>query len=194
MMYGEKYWSDRYQQNNTQWDIGYASPPIVDAVMEINNKKTKILFPGCGLGYEAEFLWRNGYTNLYICDLSALPLKAFQKRVPDFPESQLIHGDFFAIRDKFDLIMEQTFFCALPPQVRPQYVAHCATILRKGGEIKGVMFAVEFEKTGPPFGGDKAQYTDLFEAKFEIVKIEICQNSIPERMGNELSIQFKIRD
>ncbi|NQX84365.1 MAG: hypothetical protein HRT67_00310 [Flavobacteriaceae bacterium] len=30
--------------------------------------------------------------------------------------------DFFVIEDTFDLVLEQTFFCAIPPNMRTSYV------------------------------------------------------------------------
>jgi len=34
---------------------------------------------------------------------------------PDFPKAQLVNENFFSYQGAFDLIIEQTFFCSMPP-------------------------------------------------------------------------------
>ena len=62
--------------------------------------------------------------------------------------------------------------------------------LRKEGQIVGLLFAVNFQKDGPPFGGDITEYQKLFEQKYEINKLQICKTSIPEREGSEIWMEL----
>jgi hypothetical protein len=39
---------------------------------------------------------------------------------------------------------------------------------------------------GPPYGGSKEEYIQLFTTKFNILSLESNQLSIPQRMGSEL--------
>ncbi|MGB1729764.1 MAG: methyltransferase domain-containing protein, partial [Crocinitomicaceae bacterium] len=114
----ESYWSKRYENNETGWDIGEASKPLIKLFHQFNNKEIKILIPGCGNAYEAEYLYNKGFTNVYIIDITEEPLKDFKNRNPNFPENQILHGDFFEHKGSYDLIIEQTFFCAINPQLR----------------------------------------------------------------------------
>ena len=113
----------------------------------------------------------------------------FRKRVPGFPESQLLSEDFFKLVGQFDLILEQTFFCALPPSARPNYVEKMHELLSKDGQLAGVLFDFPLSEKGPPFGGSKEEYERLFSEKFEIKKLDRCYNSIKPREGSELFIR-----
>ncbi|GIV42652.1 MAG: hypothetical protein KatS3mg034_1962 [Vicingaceae bacterium] len=51
-----EYWEERWNKGETGWDIGYASPPLIEYAMQLEDKNKKILIPGAGNAYEAEFL------------------------------------------------------------------------------------------------------------------------------------------
>ena len=191
----KQYWSNRYIQNTTGWDLGKVSPPIKVFVDKLINKKINILIPGSGNGYEAEYLFLNGYLNTSVVDLAKEPLQNIKKRVANFPEKQLIEANFFNLskNQKFDLIIEQTFFCAINPKLREQYVKMCYSLLNNGGRIVGLLFYDIPLKEDPPFGGDKFEYLKLFEPFFEILIFEKCMNSHSSRMGKEYWIEFTKR-
>lgn len=186
------YWEARYKAGETGWDTGSATPPITHYFDGLADKQAKILIPGCGRGHEAAYLWKQGFERVYICDWAAQPLKAFAQRYPDFPKNQLLQRNFFELEEAdFDFMVEQTFFCALPPALRPQYAAKSANLLRKGGQLVGLLFSFPLTEQGPPFGGHAAAYFQNFEAHFEECCIEACYNSIPPRQGNEYFIQMR---
>ncbi len=103
----------------------------------------------------------------------------------------MIQKDFFDLNLQFDLILEQTFFCALDIDLRKKYVKKMKDLLKADGKLVGLFFDFELTKSGPPFGGSQEEYKDLFEPYFEILKLEICYNSITPRSGNELFFIFK---
>lgn len=187
-MLDSNYWKERYKTNQTGWDAGTITTPIKEYIDQLKDKSIKILIPGCGNAHEAAYLWQQGFTNVFLLDYVAEPLNNFSKHYPDFPKSQLLLKDFFELDEKFDLIIEQTFFCALDPQLRSSYADKMYQILNPEGKLVGVMFSSEFEKEGPPFGGTKSEYQSLFERYFNIMKMEVCYNSINPRKGNELFI------
>lgn len=187
----ENYWTNRYKFSQTGWDIGYPSPPIVQFLDQIEKKEVEILIPGAGNGYEALYAFKNGFKNVHILDFSSEPLKKIKSKSPDFPDSNIHHEDFFLHDHQYDLILEQTFFCALDPSLRPNYVEKMIDLLKPGGELVGLLFNRMFDKAGPPFGGSQNEYRALFEDKFEEVSITDCYNSIPERMGVELFFRAK---
>lgn len=186
----ERYWDERYHTGQTGWDIGYASPAITDYFSGPVNRELRILIPGCGNAHEAVWLHRNGYTRVFLLDIASSPLENFRRQVPDFPESQLIHSDFFEHHGTYDLIIEQTFFCALDPGLRKDYVSKTAELLSPGGHLTGVLFNTVFEQEGPPFGGHREEYERLFEERYIIRRMEPCDSSIPPRAGRELFIEL----
>lgn len=186
----ENYWSKRYQELNTGWDVGEPTTPLKAYIDQLENKELKILIPGAGNAYEAEYLASKGFKNVYVLDLAKEPLEAFQKRVPDFPSEQVVQDDFFAHQGNYDLIIEQTFFCSFPPlpETRKGYAKQMHELLNTKGKLVGLWF--DFPLTGDmekrPFGGSKEEYLSYFEPYFHIKSFEKCYNSIPPRMGNEL--------
>ena len=119
----KNFWENRYSGKDTGWDIGYISTPLKEYIDQLKDKSIKILIPGCGNSYEAEYLLKNGFKNVFVADYALQPLENLKKRIPEFPDTQLLHKDFFEINEKFDLIIEQTFFCALDPCLREKYSA-----------------------------------------------------------------------
>ena len=184
------YWERRYQQCETGWDIGYASPPLTNYIDTLSDREMKILIPGCGNGYEAAYLHEKGFNKVYLLDIAPTPLAQFAAKYPEFPGEHLILGDFFEHETTYDLILEQTFFCALPPDLRSRYVAKMASLLPSGGRLAGLLFNCRFEKAGPPFGGNVDEYKELFEKQFIIKTLKPEEHSIPPRAGNEVFVEF----
>lgn len=190
-MLRKNYWKNRYKNKNTTWDIGYPSPAIITYAKQLTNKQLKILIPGCGNSYEAEYLHHNGFTNLYVLDIAKEPLQNFLKRCPTFPSKNLINEDFFTHNSTYDLILEQTFFCSLLPELRKKYVLKMHNLLKEKGKLAGLLFNKTFDKKGPPFGGDILQYKELFNTNFTIKSLKKCYNSIKPRQENELFFIFE---
>lgn len=186
----EKYWTSRYKEEHTGWDIGYPSTPIKTYIDQIKNKDLKILIPGAGNAYEAEYLYNLGFKNVYILDISEVPLIAFKNRNPDFPDSQLLHSDFFKHSETYHLILEQTFFCSFLPieENRKKYVKKMHELLTPNGKLVGLWFNIPLDTTTEkrPFGGDKNLYLTYFEDYFNVITFTKCYNSIPERSEKEL--------
>jgi len=187
----EQFWTDKYENDQIGWDIGGVSSPLKAYFDQLIDKSIKILIPGAGNAYEAEYLWKNGFEHVYVVDLSLSPLINFAKRNPDFPKDQLLNVDFFALNQKFDLIIEQTFFCALNPTLRKRYVTKMQELLVPNGKLVGLMFKVPLNTDRPPFGGNEGEYRALFADYFHIDVMEEANNSIPPRMGNELFIKMQ---
>jgi methyl halide transferase len=184
----DSYWSDRYQKNQTGWNIGYVSTPLKAYFDQLTNKNLRILIPGCGNSYEAEYLLKNGFTNITLIDISEVLVKDLTKKLlPSSENCKVFHQDFFEHLGQYDLIIEQTFFCAIDPTLRQNYISKMQELLAPKGKIVGVMFDVNFEG-GPPFGGSKAEYEASFKPFFNLKTFESCYNSIEPRAGNELLV------
>lgn len=185
------YWSDKYKNNSTGWDLGNTSTPLKNYFDQLIDKSISILIPGGGNGYEAEYLNNLGFNHVYILDIAKQPLKNFRTRVPHFPIENLINEDFFAHKGEYDLIIEQTFFCALDPSLREMYSNKMHELLKEKGNLVGLLFNFPLTEKGPPFGGSKKEYSNLFSKQFKIKILEKSYNSIAERNGKELFIKFE---
>ncbi|MBI3518449.1 MAG: methyltransferase domain-containing protein [Bacteroidetes bacterium] len=187
----DNYWNNRYETNDFGWDVGEVSLPLKTYIEQLHHKNLTILIPGAGNAYEAEFLFHKGFQDVNVLDFAETPLQNIKKRVPDFPENQLIHQDFFEHQGQYDLILEQTFFCALHPSLRARYVQHMYQLLKPNGKLVGVLFNDVLNDNKPPFGGNKQEYEDLFSSSFHIKIMEPCYNSIKPRQNRELFIMMQ---
>lgn len=186
------YWDNRYIEKSSPWDLGKPSAPIMDFMSRYPRKDARILMPGGGGGHEAAALFQMGYQHVYLLDWSQQVVDTFLRNYPFFPASQVICSDFFKHEGLYDLILEQTFYCAIPPTLRDDYVRHSASLLKPGGTLAGVMFSFPLVETGPPWGGDEAEYRQRFSPFFEVVKIEHSTISEPSRQGREVLVEFRI--
>ncbi|WP_339793214.1 methyltransferase domain-containing protein [uncultured Imperialibacter sp.] len=184
------FWTKRYRDGATGWDAGAITTPLKAYFDQLTDKQTRILIPGAGNSYEAEYLFKTGFQNVFVIDLSREPLNNLRQRVPDLPQEQLIEGDFFDHSGQYDLIVEQTFFCAIDPSLRQRYAEKTYELLRSGGKLVGVLFDEPLNNDYPPFGGNAAEYRAYFEPLFDFKVFETCYNSIPPRAGRELFIHL----
>lgn len=185
----QHYWDQKYIANATGWDLGQVSPPIKSYIDQLKDKSIRILIPGAGNAYEAEYLLQQGFTSITVIDIAPTVVQKLQHHFLGQAHIQIIQGDFFEHEETYDLIIEQTFFCALPPSMRQRYVWKMHSLLNGGGRIAGVLFNRSFE-AGPPFGGSQAEYEILFQAAFEFKTMACCINSVKPRHESELFINL----
>jgi cyclopropane fatty-acyl-phospholipid synthase-like methyltransferase len=190
MKLNSNYWENRYHNNDAVWDVGEITTPLKEYIDQIKDKSIKILIPGCGNGYEFEYLTNHHFPNSFVLDYAETPLENLKRRIANHSEEQFIQSDFFEHEGQYDLIIEQTFFCALNPKLRKEYVQKMHSLLSPKGKLVGLLFQFPLTESGPPFGGSKEEYLALFSQYFEIKTLETAHNSIKPRQGNELFFIF----
>jgi len=184
--FSPSYWDKTYENNRAGWDIGYVSTPLKAYFDQLKDKELQILIPGAGNAYEAEYLWKQGFKNVFVLDFSNAAMQSFLKRCPDFPQSHAFTTDFFSHQGQYDLLVEQTFFTSLLPSQREAYAIKTAQLLKPGGKLMGVVFNHWFEHDGPPYGGTEEEYRQLFLPHFILKVFETAYNSIKPRRNREL--------
>jgi methyl halide transferase len=192
------YWTERYQNQSIGWDIGSPSEPLKVYIDQLTNKNISILIPGAGNAYEAEYLIAQGFTQVFVMDISAIPLQNFKSRNPKFPKEQLLEANFFEHTGHYDLILEQTFFCSFEPtkENRNLYGKKMAQLLKPNGKLVGVWFnipLIEGNMDKRPFGGSKTEYLNYLIPYFTVKTFETCYNSIKPRAEQELFGVFSKR-
>lgn len=186
----QTFWDNQYQANTTGWDLGTISPPIKSYIDTLDNKNIRILIPGCGNSYEAAYFLDQGFTNVTVIDIAPTLVENLKIKFKKNPKITIILGDFFEHQGQYDLIIEQTFFCALHPTMRQEYVSKMYQLLAEEGKVAGLLFNRTFESS-PPFGGSQDEYGILFQNTFYFIKMEICQTSVSPRAGSELWFEFQ---
>lgn len=182
------FWEQKYVNNSTGWDIGSISEPLKAYFDQLETKDLEILIPGAGNAHEAEYLHHLGFTNVHVIDWAQSALDNLLKRVPNFPKNHLHQVDFFEHQGRYDLIIEQTFFCAITPNLREKYVVKMHSLLQPKGKIVGLLFNIPLNTEYPPYGGCQEEYEVLFNKVFSIKTMETAHNSIAPRKGNELFV------
>jgi SAM-dependent methyltransferase len=181
---GKEYWDEHYRTGQTGWDIGSISPPLKAYFDTLADKNLRILIPGGGNSYEAIYLIECGFQEVTVVDISEVVCQQLTDKYTS-QGLKVVCNDFFEHSGTYDLIVEQTFFCALNPSLRLSYLQKMRKLLAPDGRLAGLLFNREFAG-GPPFGGSEAEYRALFqEADFQIT-VDLNPNSILPRQGNEL--------
>lgn len=183
-----EYWNNAYLTNQTGWDIGSASTPLREYFDQLSDKSIRILIPGAGNAYEAEYLWKKGFRNVFVLDFSQAAIQRFCSRFPDFPTENILQQDFFIHQLSYDLIVEQTFFTSIFPSQRQAYVEKTAQLLLPNGKLVGLFFNHHFSFDGPPFGGSQEEYRLYFSPYFYFKIFETAYNSIKPRKDRELFV------
>jgi thiopurine S-methyltransferase len=181
------YWNDRYFSGNTGWDIQSVSRPIKEYLEQVKNKDISILIPGCGNAHEAAYANSIGFEDVHILDFAELAIQNFISKHPQFKKDNIHIEDIFLHANKYDLIIEQTLFCAIDPSLRTNYAQKMHGLLNEGAKLVGLLFDRDFQG-GPPFGGNKEEYLTYFSPLFNIKTFEKCYNSVEPRLGSELFI------
>src|ERR1039458_9628122 len=161
----QKYWENRYQTKQTDWEKGVPSPGLVDFLAAHPDlPRGTVCVPGCGTGHDAREFASAGFaafgfdlapsaialaremTNAQFGDGAPVSdparLKTGHQRagsetgVPVLPEFQL--ADFLrdAPPQKFDWLFEHTLFCAIQPPERDDYVRAVLRWLKPGGTYR----------------------------------------------------------
>ena len=188
LILGQSYWNKQYESNTTGWDLGEVSPPIKAYIDQIENKNCRILIPGCGNTYEADYLLQQNFTKITIIDIAPTLVEKLKNKYANNSNIHIILGDFFNHHGQYDLIIEQTFFCAINPTLRESYVKKMNELLTPNGKLMGVLFNRTFDVQGPPFGGSQDEYKKLFEPNFGFNHFMPCYNSYHKRANTELFI------
>lgn len=186
-----RYWDDRYLTGKTGWDVGYPVPAILDYFNQVKDKTLKILIPGAGTAHEGIYLYKQGFTQIYLLEYAPEAMRKIKEKCPDFPQNQLIQSDFFKHKGSYDLIVEHTFFSSLPPERRSDYVLKTHELLKTGGKLVGLFFDRSFEGEYPPYGARYEDYKKLFSTHYNIKTMEAARNSIKPRQNTELFVIFE---
>lgn len=177
-----EFWDVRWKDGVTPWDAGGTPPHL--ALWLADQKKMKVLIPGCGSGHEVRLFAERGHEVLAI-DFSAPAVEAARRQLG--PLGGLVQqADFFRVTGPFDLIYERAFLCALPRAMWDDWGRRTAELVRPGGALAG-FFYFDDNQRGPPFGIARARLHELLQAPFELAEERAVPpgESIPVFKGKE---------
>lgn len=188
-----EFWRVRYQEGQTPWDLGSATPPLASLPESGADwlKPGKMAVLGAGYGHDAAFFGQRGFD---VTGFDYVP-EAIQEAATRYGRwARFVQADIFELGPEydgqFDYVLEHTCFCAIPPKRRTDYVREVERLLRPGGYFLGLIFAF-VDPDGPPYPSTEAEIRALFASGFELLGCEVPVNSIPARQGRELLCRFR---
>jgi cyclopropane fatty-acyl-phospholipid synthase-like methyltransferase len=194
--YLQKDWQRHYDEGDLGWDLGQVAPPFIKLFESKTILPGKTLIPGCGRGHEVIYLAENGF-EVTAVDYSPGAVNHLKSTVQERNlKCEVLHMDFFGIDSAhngvYDLLIEQTFFCAISPEQRSSYVSTVARALKKGGMLAGLFYHTGEEEGGPPFNTTREDIKKYFSDSFEIRQLSKAEDSAEQRKNKEwLAILIK---
>ena len=187
-------WEHHYKTNDLGWDLGRVAPPFARLWKERMVSPCKAIIPGCGRGHEAIFLAEHGF-QITAVDFAQGAVTSLKKSLEKKNLlGQVLCQDFFELdlcfNNKFDLMLENTFFCAIKPSMRQKYVLTAGRILRPGALFIGLFYETDKEG-GPPFNTKKSDIEEYFSERFKVEILDKSLYSAEQRLGKEWLAIFK---
>ena len=186
--YSREDWQGHYESDDLGWDLGQVAPPFVKLWEEEKLPVGKALVPGCGRGHEVIFLAENGFEVTAI-DFSKGAVTYLERALEERNLSgRVLHQDFFGLDNShdgiYDLVLEQTFFCAIAPRQRQDYVRNVTRILKPGGMLVGLFYNTDKEG-GPPYNTTREDIVVNFAKNFKILELDKTTLSAEQRKDKE---------
>ena len=177
-------WEQRYRDGNTPWDLDAAPPVLEDLVASLGPTPLRVLVPGVGSGHDA-IAWARAGHQVTAFDVAPLAVTRARQRVADRGLAvEVLEADLFALPVNwdatFDIVWEQTCFCAIEPVQRGSYVAAMARVLHPDGTYYG-LFWNHGMPGGPPWDVTEDEVRAVFPPRFVIASLEPVTNSVPGR-------------
>jgi len=187
------FWHNRWEEGR----IGFHQAEIneqlqrywPDLTQEAKSRETGVLVPLCGKSSDMLWLREQGHAVLGV-ELNRSACEAFFSE--NGAEAQvseesvyiryacegidLLCGDIFALSAEqlsgISFVYDRAALVALPTPMRRQYAELLKALLPAGAQI--LLIAMEFEgDQGPPFAVREAEIRELFEARFDVERLEL---------------------
>jgi len=188
-------WQKHYDEDDLTWDIGEVAPPFVRLWEQGGIPRGRMIVPGCGQGHEVRFFADQGLDVTGV-DYARGAVERLQAELDrqNIP-GRVVRQDFFELDSthdsRYDILLEQTFFCAIHPDQRSNYMETACRILKPRGWLIGLFYATG-QEGGPPFNTTDQDIRALFADRFQFLKLEKCDHSHGRREGKEwLSVMIR---
>ena len=183
-------WNQRYVEGRTGWDLG-EPPPALRRVIAARPQPLRVLVPGAGRGHDA-LAWAEAGHRVVAVDFAPLAVVAARENAAARGVEMAVHeADIFALpgdlAGAFDLVWEQTCFCAIPPERRDDYARAMAAVLRPGGQIVALLWN-HGKAGGPPFDVRREDVDAAFAEAFVVEEVTVVPDSAAGRTPEMLAV------
>ena len=189
-------WEQRYRTGDTPWEKGGPSPPLLEWIAHRGPLRGNILVPGCGSGHDVRAI-AAASQSAQVVGMDIAPSALHQAR-----QFSIAGHETYQLANLFDLpavligrfewVFEHTCFCAIDPQLRPDYVSAIMHALLPKGFLLAIFYLNPWdpgeapEEGGPPFGVTREELDQLFAAHFDLVEELRPSVAFPGREGHEI--------
>jgi SAM-dependent methyltransferase len=189
-----QYWSEIYNgEENPGWNLNKPAEAFKDMLPRLKLPKSRILVLGCGEGHDAAFFAEAGHVVTAV-DFSKEAIERGRKKYAHLSNLSFYEENIFQLPQEwnfsFDMVVEHTCYCAIPPEQRNELVRLYRRMLHDEGQLMAVFFAME-KRSGPPYGSTEWEIRRRTEAGFHYLFWGRLRNSLPNREGRELFVLAK---
>ncbi len=189
-----QYWADVYKtEGNPKWNLDEPAEAFKDMLHRIKLPKSRILVLGGGEGHDAALFAEAGHL-VTVVDFSKEAIKRGKEKYAHLENLHFHEENIFQLPQEwnysFDIVIEHTCFCAIPPDQRNDIVRLWRRMLHEEGQLMAVFFAME-KRPGPPYGATEWELRKRLQNYFHFLFWGRWRQSIPQRQGRELFVLAK---
>lgn len=189
-----QYWEDVYTtEGNPGWNLNEPAEGFKDMIPRLKLPKSRILVLGAGEGHDAALFAQAGHVVTAV-DFCKEGIERGKKKYAHLSNLSFFESNIFNLPQDwnftFDVVVEHTCYCAIPPDQRNELVRLYRRMLHEEGQLLGVFFAME-KRSGPPYGGTEWELRKRTENGFHYLFWGRLRNSIERRQGRELFVLAK---
>ena len=165
---------DREYAEKPAWDIGKAQHAMIER-LSLCELASPVIEVGCGMGYLSVFLAEQGYDVLGI-DFAEKAVNASKKLASSKSSNAKFETrDVFSLADydkNFNTVIDCCFFHMFDDESRQQYQLLLQGILKPGGKLYMLNFAIDLPTPNAPRGISREDLESLFVKGWKIHSIE----------------------
>ena len=190
-----QYWETLYEQGLDHWDLGEATPALLEFFEHPSCPKTgDVLVPAAGKGWDAEAFAKRGY-NVLAVDFCPSALDSLEQLASGNSNLAILNLDMFLLNSceerrggkKFDIIYDYFGFNSIHPSRRDDYVEMLLRVIKDDGLLIGFFCPLCNEKYGcnPPYNISSKELEARFSEIMEIKERITPGKSVESRVGKE---------
>ncbi len=186
-----EYWESLYQNKKDQWDLGKATPGLLEFFKNpLCPKKGRVLVPGAGRGWDALAWTQKGHEVLAV-DFAQTAVGVLSSLAEKNPKLSVLNIDLFELTPKstepFDIIYEYGCFSAIHPGRRDEYFEVWDKMLRPGGLVISYFFPLiqSTSLEGPPHPTSEGELMARLDGVIDVEDKIVLKKSVAERLGKE---------
>lgn len=189
------FWERRYATGDTPWDLAGPTPVFLDLIAQGHLTPCRLLIPGAGRGHDALAFARAGF-QVTALDVAAAPCEALRRAAAQAEvDLEVRQADFFTLTERYEAVVEYTFFCALAPALHAAFFRQMAQVVEPGGRLAALAFPLgpRDDRQGPPFAMQLESLKAGLTPAFDLLHEGEHPATIHPRRGREILTLWRRR-